>query len=208
MRLDRATGELRHDDGRRFDAALRRWQPAEATASGVAVDLLDAVRWLQKESGRPCRVPIGVIGPRAPRPGQAEIAERLGAGIAGLGLTLLCGGRQGVMEAVCKGVARAGGVSVGLLPEEHWESANPYVTIPLATGIGVARNAILARAALCLVAVGGGHGTLTEIGFALQFGRPVFALGDALRVEGVRALGSVEAALEAVARVVLALLEA
>ncbi len=108
------------------------------------------------------------------------------------------------MEAVCRGVAAGGGLSVGLLPGETWQAANPFVGLPLATGLGVARNAVIARAAFCLVAVGGGHGTLSEMAFALQFGRPVFALQGAPEVAGAVRLGSVATALEAVAECVLA----
>jgi uncharacterized protein (TIGR00725 family) len=77
--------------------------------------------------------------------------------------------------------------------------------VPIATGIGVARNAIIARAALALIAVGGGHGTLSEIAFGLQFGRPVLTLLEAPAVAGTRALPSTANALDAVCRIVLAL---
>lgn len=158
-----------------------------------------AAMWLQKDSGHAFRVPAGVVGPRAASAAQAKTAEALGRGLAEMGLTVLCGGREGVMEAVCKGVAGAGGLSVGLLPDESWSAANPYVTLPLATGVGVARNAMIARAAFCLVAVGGGHGTTSEMAFALQFGRPVFVLEGAPALAGVVRLDSPSAALTAVA---------
>ncbi len=103
------------------------------------------------------------------------------------------------MEAVCKGVAGGGGTSVGLLPDEAWSAANPHVSLPLATGLGVARNAVIARAAFCLVAVGGGYGATSEIAFALQFGRPVFGLVEAPALPGIVQLDSVQAALSAVA---------
>ncbi|PWC43886.1 hypothetical protein TSO221_19155 [Azospirillum sp. TSO22-1] len=162
------------------------------------------MRWLQRESGSPCRPPVGVIGPREPTREQEAMAEAVGAGLADLGLVVLCGGRSGVMEATCRGVASRGGLSVGLLPGEDWESANPYVTVPIATGIGVARNALIARAALCLIAIGGGVGTLSEIAFGLQFGKPVFALAGAPKVDGTVELDGWDALLPLVARVVLA----
>jgi uncharacterized protein (TIGR00725 family) len=89
------------------------------------------------------------------------------------------------MEAACRGIATAGGISVGLLPDAEWDAANAYVSIPIATGIGVARNAIIARACWALVAVGGGYGTISEAAFGLQFGRPVFGLAGAPRIPGV-----------------------
>ena len=79
------------------------------------------------------------------------------------------------------------------------------MTVPIATGIGEARNGIIARAALALVAVGGGYGTLSEIALALRFGRPVVTLLDAPVVAGVHPMNSVDAALDAVCRVILSL---
>ena len=83
--------------------------------------------------------------------------------------------------------------------------ANPYVTVPIATGIGEARNALVARAAFCLVAIGDSYGTLSEVALGLQFGKRVFGLAGAARVNGVRHCASPDEAIDAVARVVLAL---
>jgi uncharacterized protein (TIGR00725 family) len=169
------------------------------------VGLRDAVRWPQTESGSPCRVPITVIGPRDAGVAERQAAFAVGAGLTDLGIVLLCGGKGGVMEAACEGAASAGSMSIGLPPDDEWQAANRFVRIPIATGIGVARNAIIARAGLALVAVGGGYGTLSEIALALQFGRPVLTLLDAPAVSGVRPVDSVEATLDAVSRLVLAL---
>jgi predicted Rossmann-fold nucleotide-binding protein len=79
------------------------------------------------------------------------------------------------------------------------------VTIPIATGSGVARNALLARAALMLVAIGGGYGTISEMAFGLQFGKPVLTIGGAAPLAGVEPMASADAALDRVARVVLEL---
>src|SRR5882672_5527417 len=156
LRLDRAEGRLCDDRCRIFDGARRVWVAAECGNSAEPIDLLAAVRWLQRDSATPCRVPIAVIGPREAGPEEREAAYALGAGLAALGLVLLCGGKSGVMEAACEGTSRSGGLSIGLLPDAEWEAANPFVTVPIATGIGVARNALIARAALAMVAVGGG----------------------------------------------------
>jgi uncharacterized protein (TIGR00725 family) len=107
------------------------------------------------------------------------------------------------MEAVCRGAAARGGVTVGLLPETDPSQANPFVTVPLATGIGEARNALVARCAFCLVAIGDSYGTLSEVALGLQFEKRVFGLAGAARVDGVRHLASAEAAVEAVAHLVL-----
>ncbi len=201
--LDRAAGRLVADGGHALDPSSRTWRETGAPASGVPVTVVEAARWLQRESGHPCRVPVAVVGPREATPAQRAAAEEIGSRLARLGVVVLCGGRAGVMEATCRGAAGAGGVSVGLLPDDDIRHANPYVTIPIATGIGIARNALVARAGLCMVAVGGGLGTLAEVAFALQFGKPVFGLAGAPAVEGVRLVADPEGAERAVAAVLL-----
>jgi uncharacterized protein (TIGR00725 family) len=133
------------------------------------------------------------------------MAEKVGVGLAQMGLTLICGGREGVMEAACKGATQFNGITIGLLPDADPAYANPYVTIPIATGIGVARNALIARAALCVIAIGGGYGTLSEAAFGRQFGKAVFVLGDGPQLDGVHLCDSASEALTGVARVVLVL---
>jgi uncharacterized protein (TIGR00725 family) len=205
LRLDSEMGQLQDGRGRVFEPAARRWSETTEAVRGGPVSPARALHWLQRDSGTPLRTPVAVIGTRTPTVSQATAAAAIGRLLAGHGVTVLCGGRAGVMEEVCRGVAEAGGLSIGLLPDDEPEAANPYVTIPLATGIGVARNALIARAACCLVAIGGGYGTLSEIAFALQFKRPVFLLEDAPVVEGAQACADAEVALDAVARVILKL---
>jgi uncharacterized protein (TIGR00725 family) len=201
--IDRAAGALRHAAFGRFDPEARVWRPD--SARGTPVALREAVRWLQRESGHPCRPPIGVIGAREATEAHLEFATALGRGLAEMGVALLCGGLIGVMTAVSRGAAEAGGTVVGLLPDGDWRTANPWVTIPIATGIGVARNAIIARASLALVAVGGGYGTLSEIAFGLQFAKPVLGFFDAPPVAGVELVRTADEALDRIARVVLEL---
>ena len=102
-----------------------------------------------------------------------------------MGLMVICGGRKGVMEAVCKGVKENNGISIGLLPEYSIEGANQYVSIPLPTGIGFARNALIASSSYCLIAIGGGNGTLSEIAYGLQFGKKVFSIECNLNADGL-----------------------
>jgi uncharacterized protein (TIGR00725 family) len=203
--LDRKRRCLHDGAGLGFDAPVLDWRAMPQALAGEAIDPVAAVRWLQKESGTPSRQPIGVIGGRHATTAQAIAARALGEALADAGLTVLCGGRRGVMLAVCEGVAARGGISVGLLPGESTADGNPIVTIPIPTGIGLARNALIARGSLCLVAIGGGYGTLSEVAFAMQFGKRVFGLEGAPHVDGVLHLPTVGAAIHAVARVVLAL---
>lgn len=203
--LDRAQGCLHDGAGLRYVPARHAWEPAPVALGGEPVDALGALRWLQKDSGAPSRQPVGVIGGRHATHAQATAAYALGAALAELGVTVLCGGRRGVMLAVCEGVAAKGGISVGLLPGDTIADGNPHITIPIPTGIGLARNSLIARAAICLVAIGGSYGTLSEVAFGMQYGKRVFGLEGAPHVDGVEHLPGVDAAVRAVARVVLGL---
>lgn len=158
----------------------------------------------RRQRTAPLRVPVGVIGPRQATAAQYAAAQAVGRGIAQMGLALICGGRGGVMEAACQGAAEAGGTAIGVLPDNDPTSANPYATVVLATGIGEARNAVIARAALCLVAIGDNFGTLSEVALGRQFGKLVIGLEGAARVEGVVQMATAAEALEQIARCVLA----
>lgn len=201
--LDRAARALTDAAGRRFDAATRTWRDGTPTAVGERVDAVGAATWLMRESGTPLRVPVGVIGPRDTGAAQLAAAEAVGRGLARMGMTVICGGRHGVMEAVCRGVAAEGGLSIGMLPDPDPALANPHVSVALATGIGEARNALIARASLCLVAIGDSFGTLSEVALGRQFGKRVIGLEGAARVEGVVHVASVAEALHEVALCVL-----
>ena len=203
--LDARQRALRDANGRVFDLAAHQWRVDEGTVSGRRISALDALRWLQRDSGHPRREPVAVVGGRRAGAADLDAAHALGAGLAKLGVVVICGGRGGVMRAVCEGVATEGGISVGLLPGDTVADANDAVTIPIATGLGIARNAVIARAAMCTIAVGGSYGTLSEMALAMHAGKVVFALRSAPAVDGVDVVASVEAALEAVARVALAL---
>ena len=119
---------------------------------------------------------IGVMGAGSCDTETASLAEEVGRRIAEKGAILICGGRGGVMEAASMGAAAAGGLVVGILPTEDEKSANPYVEVPIVTGMGNARNAINALTSNCLIAITGGAGTLSEIALALKVGTPVVGL--------------------------------
>jgi uncharacterized protein (TIGR00725 family) len=204
LELDRARGRLLDGAGRRFDAGARAWV-SDAATGGTRVSLAEAVAWLQRESGAPLREPVGVIGPRTASAEQLAAAEAIGIGLARMGLAVVCGGREGVMDAVARGAAKERGVAIGLLPEADARAANPHLSIVLPTGLGEARNAVIARASVCLVAIGDSYGTLSEVALGLQFGKRVFGLAGAPEVRGVQRCADPQTALDAVARVVLAL---
>ncbi|MDD4923424.1 MAG: TIGR00725 family protein [Dehalococcoidales bacterium] len=120
---------------------------------------------------------IAVIGNSKASAQEIKLAEEIGREIAKSGSILVCGGLDGVMEAACRGAVSEGGLTVGILPGTDRKDANQYVKIPIVTGIGYARNIIVVKSAQAVIAVGGGYGTLTEIGYALKNGIPVIGLG-------------------------------
>lgn len=138
------------------------------------------------------------------------LAEEVGRLLAEAGFAVVCGGRGGVMEAAAAGAAKAGGTVIGIVPWTSTGDANPYCAHVVATGIGYARNVAVVASGEATIAVGGGWGTLSEIGHARSMGRPVVALrswtvsgkGDMASAPGVIGASTpaeaVAAALEAI----------
>lgn len=119
---------------------------------------------------------IAVIGGSDCSAQEAQMAEEVGRELAERGASLICGGMGGVMQAACRGAALAGGMTIGILPGHSDREANPYVQIPIVTGMSYARNVIVVKSAEAVIAIGGGYGTLSEIAHALQNGIPVVGL--------------------------------
>ncbi|WP_134671428.1 SLOG cluster 4 domain-containing protein [Halorussus marinus] len=130
---------------------------------------------------------VSVIGGSAVPDATAERAERVGRLLGERGHTLVCGGLGGVMAAACRGASEAGATTIGILPGEDRASANPDVDVAVATGLGHARNGLVVLNGDAVVAIDGGSGTLSELGFAGVFDRPIAGLGthDAPGVEPV-----------------------
>jgi uncharacterized protein (TIGR00725 family) len=144
---------------------------------------------------------IAVIGAGRCSAAVAAQAEAAGRELARRGAVLVCGGLGGVMEAACRGAKSAGGVTVGILPGRSRHDANPYVDIPIVTGIGEARNVLVVQSAQAVIAVHGEYGTLSEIAHALKLGTPVVGIGTwQLIKDGVerQAIVRAETPLEAV----------
>ena len=127
---------------------------------------------------------VSVIGGSSVSDRTYERARELGQQLAAHDHTVICGGRGGVMEAVCQGAGQQNGQTIGILPGPDPSGANEYVETAIATGLGEARNAVVVRNGAAAIAVDGGPGTLSELGFALKLGRPVAGL-DTLRVENL-----------------------
>jgi hypothetical protein len=119
---------------------------------------------------------VGVIGSSKAEGELLVLAEEVGGEIAKRGAAVVCGGLTGVMEAVCKGARREGGLTIGIIPSDNRNDANPYVQIPIVTGMGMGRNVMLVKTADVVIAVGGEFGTLSEIAHALNLGKTVIGL--------------------------------
>jgi hypothetical protein len=142
---------------------------------------------------------IAVVGPGEASAAELASAEEIGAGLAARGAVVVTGGLGGVMEAACRGARSRHGHTLGILPGDDREAANGWVEIAVATGMGELRNGLVVRASDALVAVGGGHGTLSEVALALKLGRPVIGLGT-WAVHGVDEVTTPNEAVERVAR--------
>jgi len=126
-------------------------------------------------------VKIGVIGSQEASEEGLGLAEAVGRLVAGRGAVLICGGLGGIMEAAARGAKAAAGLTVGILPGFADAEANPYIDLPLATGLSLARNALVVQASHTIIAIEGEYGTLSEIAFALQLGVPVVGLRTTFR---------------------------
>lgn len=134
---------------------------------------------------------IGVIGGGRCSQKVAELAEEVGRELAKRGATLVCGGLGGVMEAACRGARLAGGRTIGILPGDDPEEANPYVEIPIVTGMGEARNLLIIKSVQAIIAVNGEFGTLSEIAHALKRGIPVIGLNTWELCKGGKKIASI-----------------
>lgn len=119
---------------------------------------------------------IGVLGPNTTTPEQHALGVEVGRLIAKSGATLFCGGLGGMMAAAAEGAKAAGGQTVGMLPGDDAATANDFIDLPIPTGLGVYRNALLVRSCDVVIAIHGAYGTLSEIAFALRLGVPVVGL--------------------------------
>ena len=120
---------------------------------------------------------VSVIGGGTITSKEAKVAQDVGEILGQRGHTVVCGGLGGTMEAVCRGAKATGGETIGILPVEDREAANEYVDTPIATGMGHARNALVVLNGDGVIALSGSNGTLSEIGFAGVYDRPVVGIG-------------------------------
>jgi len=134
---------------------------------------------------------VSVIGSSKATQEEYEVAYRVGRELAKRGIVVVCGGRTGVMEAVCKGAKEEGGLTVGIMPSYDGHEANPYVDLKINTGMNWNRNPIVVATGQMVIAIGGNYGTLSEIAYALILGKYVIGY-KTHRVEGVEDVNSPE----------------
>lgn len=130
------------------------------------------------------RQPVAVIGPGDANEAECAAAYAVAHALAGAGMVVICGGRGGVMAAASRGATEAGGMAVGILPEDDDANANQWLSVAVPTGMGEMRNAIIARSGICLVAIGSNMGTLSEMAMGLKWGKPVFVLYGGVQLPG------------------------
>jgi uncharacterized protein (TIGR00725 family) len=148
------------------------------------------------------RKQIGVIGAGACGSEVRVLAEMVGREVAKRRAVLLCGGLGGVMEAAAYGAKQEGGITLGILPGALREEANLWIDIAVVSGMGHARNALIAQSSDALIAVNGEYGTLSEIAFGLKMGKPVVVLEPGWKIEGVYRAKSPEEAVELAFRLI------
>ncbi|MCI0595209.1 MAG: TIGR00725 family protein [candidate division Zixibacteria bacterium] len=120
---------------------------------------------------------IAVVGGSSASAEVYQTAREVGRLVAQAGAVLVSGGLGGVMEAASQGAKEEGGTVIGILPGFFRNEANPYVDIPIVTGLGDGRNMLVVQTAEAVIALPGEYGTLSEIALALKIGRPVISLG-------------------------------
>ncbi len=157
-------------------------RPMEAWPAPVA-QALQRLAAKQKGPERH-RQPVAVIGPGDANEVECAAAYAVAHALAGAGMVVICGGRGGVMAAASRGASEAGGIAVGILPEDDDSAANAWLSVAIPTGMGEMRNAIIARSGVCLVAIGSNMGTVSEMAMGLKWGKPVFVLHGEVALPG------------------------
>lgn len=135
---------------------------------------------------------IAVIGSSESAPDSINLALEVGKIVAEKGAVLICGGLGGTMEAAARGAKEKGGLTIGVLPNYDREAANPFIDVALPTGLGHARNVVVAASGDLVIALPGSHGTRSEIAVAMILGKPVFGIRAWGEISGVRQLNSAE----------------
>lgn len=160
--------------------------PKAPVVDALSAPVMAALRRLALRQKGPLRhrQPVAVIGPGDGGPAECAVAYAVAHALAGAGMVVICGGRGGVMAAASRGAREAGGIAVGILPEDDDSNANEWLSVAIPTGMGEMRNAIIARSGICLLAIGGNMGTVSEMAMGLKWGKPVFVMHGEVDLPG------------------------
>lgn len=140
---------------------------------------------------------VSVIGASRPSERGLDLAEGVGRELGERGHDLVCGGRGGVMAAACRGASDTGAHTLGILPGADPAGANPHVETAVATGMGGARNVLVVLNGAATIAIEGAAGTLSELGHALDLGRPIAGLEThQVDLDGIEYVSSAAAAVD------------
>jgi uncharacterized protein (TIGR00725 family) len=161
------------------------------------IELLDRLTAIQLSSKRFIQ-PVGIIGPGDGGARECDAAYQISSLLGKAGMSIVSGGRGGVMEAASRGAFEAGGTTIGILPEEDDRCANRFLSVAIPTGIGEMRNALIARSSICLVAIGGGMGTISEMALGLKWGKTVFSLYEDIQLPGTKSARDINQLIESV----------
>ena len=138
---------------------------------------------------------VSVIGGHNCTDEVERFAHCLGMKLAKVVDILISGGLSGTMKAVCSGFKVEGGLTIGIIPGYDKNEANEFVDIVIPTGIGLARNVLVVKAADVVMALPGGAGTLSEIAYCLQFKIPVISLGS-WDIKGIIKVSNIDEAIK------------
>jgi uncharacterized protein (TIGR00725 family) len=158
----------------------------EGASVVLSASVSEALTRLARKQAGPLRhrQPIAIVGPSDGGQVECEAAYAVAHALAGAGMAMICGGRGGVMAAASRGAVEAGGIAVGILPEEDDRLGNEWLSVAIPTGMGEMRNAIIARSGVCLIAIGGNMGTLSEMAMGLKWGKSVFVMYGDVKLPG------------------------
>ena len=135
---------------------------------------------------------VSVVGGSSADEKTLALAEAVGRTVASHGAILISGGLGGVMEAAARGAKEEGGLTIGILPDYKKESANPFIDIILPTGLGHARNLLVAAAGDLVVALPGSHGTRSEVDIALILGKRILGFKAWGEIQGVHQINTLK----------------
>jgi len=141
-------------------------------------------------------IQVAVVGSERCNERLYQIALKVGELLAERGCVVINGGLGGVMEASAKGAKIKDGLTVGIIPNDKKDYANPYIDVVIVTNMGHARNIMIAHSCDVMIAIGGGYGTISEMAIALKLGKKVVAIEPEIVLPGLEIAETPEEAVD------------